>query len=64
VKNVKTKELREGVCESCVGKGVTAGAREVEDVWEIKGMKDGSVLASMTWSPARAEANGRRPSKK
>jgi hypothetical protein len=49
-KNIKAKELREGVCEECEDKGLMAGGKEVREVKEVKEAKDRSDLALMTWS--------------
>jgi hypothetical protein len=56
LKLVQGKDLREGVCETCVDKGVRVEekeaeeVKEVEEVNEIKELDGGDFAAGMAWS--------------
>jgi hypothetical protein len=67
-KDVQRKELREGVCEVCVDKGLRG--REVKGIEEVKEAEEGSVSTFMNWSPVedgghpQKDDPTRRPGKK
>jgi hypothetical protein len=59
-KSLRGKELREGVCEICAGKGLRARSREVKEVEDVKEVKDGGASAFMTCSAAMSALAGIR----
>jgi hypothetical protein len=63
-KCVQGKELREGVCESCVDKGLRRQkGKDVEEVKEVREAKERSILSFMDLVPQGKRVSGRRPGK-
>jgi hypothetical protein len=51
-KNIKLKELREGVCEEYADKGLMAGQKKAKEVEDPREVKDRGDLTFITGSPA------------